>query len=206
VKKTTKAKARPGTNGHKRTTLKDYRPQSANVNKHKPFGLQELTRSIERDGYSAPIVAAADGEVFAGSARLEKAAEVFGLDIEPIVVHSDGTRPIIHIRDDIKNANDPKARRLGVADNIIARVDYDPDGEILAALAADDEAIMAMVKADDASLAAMLASETVEQGDAEPQMDRAEELNRKWQVKRGDLWGIGKGYTCPKCGKWHYSK
>ena len=28
--------------------------------------------------------------------------------------------------------------------------------------------------------------------DAEPQVDRAEELNKKWQVKTGDLWQIGK--------------
>lgn len=27
--------------------------------------------------------------------------------------------------------------------------------------------------------------------DAEPQIDRAEELNKKWQVKMGDLWAIG---------------
>lgn len=30
-----------------------------------------------------------------------------------------------------------------------------------------------------------------EQSDAEPQIDRAEELNKKWKVKTGDLWLIG---------------
>ena len=32
---------------------------------------------------------------------------------------------------------------------------------------------------------------TEEPQDAEPQIDRAEELNKKWQVKTGDLWQIG---------------
>ena len=36
-----------------------------------------------------------------------------------------------------------------------------------------------------------LTAPTGEPGDAEPQIDRAEELNKTWKVKRGDLWRIG---------------
>lgn len=139
-------------NGHK--ALSDFRPQRANANKHKPFGLKLITDSIQRDGYSAPMVAAADGEIFAGSARLEAVGDV--LNAEPIIVHSDGTRPVIHVRDDIPNADDPKARRLGVADNVIARIDYDPDGALLAALAADDDILKQMIAADEMSLRAVM--------------------------------------------------
>ena len=39
--------------------------------------------------------------------------------------------------------------------------------------------------------------------DVEPQIDKAEELRVKWGVESGQLWGLGKGYYCPKCGKWH---
>jgi ParB-like chromosome segregation protein Spo0J len=35
------------------------------------------------------------------------------------------------------------------------------------------------------------AVEAVEPLDAEPQIDKAAELNKKWQVKSGDLWQIG---------------
>ncbi len=35
--------------------------------------------------------------------------------------------------------------------------------------------------------------------DAEPQIDRAEELNKKWQVKLGDLFSIGGHTICPHC-------
>ncbi len=135
--------------------LSDFRPQARNANKGKPIGLTQLDKSIRRDGYSAPMVAAADGEVFAGSKRLERSAEVFGLDVAPIVVHSDGTRPVIHVRDDIPTADDPRAVRLGVADNAIAHLDYDPDGAVLAALAAQDEAIAEMVRIDDLSAMAV---------------------------------------------------
>jgi DNA modification methylase len=46
--------------------------------------------------------------------------------------------------------------------------------------------------ADGAALATMLqADEANGDADAEPQIDRAAELNEKWQVKTGDLWRIG---------------
>lgn len=44
---------------------------------------------------------------------------------------------------------------------------------------------------DAAALATMLEAEQPQDADAEPQIDRAAELNEKWQVKRGDLWRIG---------------
>lgn len=173
-------------------TLRQFKPQVRNANKHKPHGLTAIANSMQRDGYSAPMVAAADGEVFAGSARLEKAAEIFGTDVEPIIVESDGTRPIIHVRTDIPNADDPKAKRLGVADNSIAFTDYDPDGALLALLAAEDDAIAQMVKQDDRAAEAVLkAAGELGQGDAEPQIDRAEELRIKWGTERGQLWQIG---------------
>jgi hypothetical protein len=37
--------------------------------------------------------------------------------------------------------------------------------------------------------------------DAEPQIDKASELNKIWQVKYGDLFGLGAYCKCPKCGK-----
>ncbi len=36
-----------------------------------------------------------------------------------------------------------------------------------------------------------VASEEKEVKDAEPQVDKAEELNKKWQVKQGDVWQLG---------------
>jgi hypothetical protein len=38
-----------------------------------------------------------------------------------------------------------------------------------------------------------------EPADAEPQTDKAAELNKKWQVKYGDLFAIGGHTVCPHC-------
>ena len=39
--------------------------------------------------------------------------------------------------------------------------------------------------------------------DAEPQIDKAEELREKWNVESGNMYGLGKYTKCPKCGKVH---
>lgn len=172
--------------------LSKFRPQRKNVNLGKPHGVTMLDKSIRADGYSAAMTAA-DLEVFAGSKRLERSADIFGADVEPIIVHSNGDRPIIHVRDDIPNADDPRAKRLGYADNAIAAIDWNPDGAILAALAADDDKLIRdMIAADAASMAAVLAAANGNgSGDAEPQISRADELNEIWKVKPGDMFTVG---------------
>jgi hypothetical protein len=52
-------------------------------------------------------------------------------------VHSDGTRPVIHVRDDIPNAADKRAVRLAIAANRTAELDLSWDVEVLAAMDAD---------------------------------------------------------------------
>jgi DNA modification methylase len=66
---------------------------------------------------------------------------------------------------------------------------------IVAELAAANETELARLAAGNAArlkeLLAANALATTPQGDAEPQIDRAAELNEKWKVKPGDLWRIG---------------
>lgn len=173
-------------------SYKRFRPQRVNANRHTQKGLSLLDDSIRGDGWIGAITVAADGETFDGSARLERVADVMP-SANPIIVESDGTRPIFVVRTDIPNADDPRAKRLGVAANSIAVQDYNPDGMILAMLAAEDERIKAQIANDDKAIRAVLeaANEARGEGDAEPQIDRAAELNEKWKVKPGDLWAIG---------------
>ena len=114
-----------------------------------------LEKSVQRDGWISAITVAADGETFDGSARLETVGAVMA-ESEPIVVDIDGTRPVILRRTDIADANDPRAKRLSVAANAIQSADWNPDGALLAALAAEDEAIAQMVKNDDRAAKAVL--------------------------------------------------
>ena len=84
-----------------RRKLNEFAPMPANPNRHTQRGMGQLADSIRADGYGAAMTAAANGEVFDGNARLETVADVLGLDVEPIIVRSDGTRPVIHVREDI---------------------------------------------------------------------------------------------------------
>lgn len=115
--------------------LAGFRPQRENANAHTLRGTRMLAEAMARSGYVTPMTAAADGEVIVGSNRLNVAADVFD-GVEPIVVHSDGTRPIIHVRDDIPSADDERAVRIALEDNRIAEVGLAFDPDVIAAIAA----------------------------------------------------------------------
>jgi hypothetical protein len=118
-------------------------PQRKNANKHTMHGLRLLEKSVQQDGFIDAQTAAADGEIISGSARLELSADKFA-DVEPIIVESDGKRPVIVVRTDIPNADDPRAKRLSIAANQIAHTDLDFDGELLKEWGNEDKAIKAM--------------------------------------------------------------
>ena len=107
------------------------------------------------------------------------------MDVEPIVVHSDGTRPIIHVRDDIPNAQDKRAVRLALAANRAAELDLAWDVEVLAGLDAD--VLDGLWTADELSdLGQQWADEQkAAQEDPGAQVDKAEELQAKWNVQAG---------------------
>jgi hypothetical protein len=117
--------------------LNSFKPATQNANKHTKRGMSSLEKAIRSVGYTEPMVAAADGEMLSGSARLETCADVFGADVEPIIVESDGTRPVIHVRRDIPNAHTPAAQAIAVQSNRIAELDLNWDVETLAQMPAD---------------------------------------------------------------------
>jgi hypothetical protein len=111
--------------------LSQFRPATENANKHNPRGLKALADSMSEVGYVAPITTAADGEVLDGSARLETAFDKFGDDA--IVVHHDGTKPVIMVRDDIPNAKTKQAKKIAYASNRVGQIDLSWDPLRLAA-------------------------------------------------------------------------
>lgn len=124
--------------------LADLRTQANNANAHTERGMQALDASIRSDGWIGAMTVAADGEAIAGSARLETAAQVFGPDVEPIIVDSDGSRPIVVRRTDLASAADPRAARLAVADNRVGQLNLSWDGAVLVGLAERDEKVAEM--------------------------------------------------------------
>lgn len=170
--------------------LSDFQLQRVNANKHRPRGMGMLSNIISKEGWIGAITVANDGETFAGSARLETAIDRFGDDAEPIVIDSDGSRPIIVRRVDIASADDPRAIRLGIADNRVHDVNADYDGEILGAIAHEVD-ILDMFFEDE--LAAIVDEESEETPDFEPVgMD---EQGRLDQIQPKEI-----ECKCPQCG------
>jgi hypothetical protein len=173
-------------------SIAKFKPTSHNANRHTVRGLKALTDSMRAVGYTEPMVAAADGEMLSGSARLETVADVFGVDVEPLVIHSDGRRPVIHIRDDIPNAQTPEAVKIALTANRVAQLDLSWDVEMLASLDADAiEGLWTPLELSD--LGQQWADEHAEPiaDDPGPQIDKAEELQAKWQVRLGDMFALG---------------
>jgi len=94
-----------------------------------------------------------------------------------------------------------------VADNELAR-QSDPDQAQLAAileeLQAREPVLVEAAGYSTADLEQLLRLVGKREAvDAEPQIDRAAELQKKWSTSTGQLWGMGKHTICPKCGKRH---
>jgi len=80
--------------------------------------------------------------------------------------------------------------RLALYDNRTAEL-ADWDADVIADLMANERAMLDGLFADDELAELIDDLGEPDTTDAEPQIDRAAELNKKWQVQAGDLWRIG---------------
>jgi hypothetical protein len=62
-----------------------------------------LKKSVETVGVIESITVSSDDKIISGNARHEKISEVLGQDAEPIVIETDGKRPVILKRTDIQS-------------------------------------------------------------------------------------------------------
>lgn len=113
--------------------LSDFRFDDENANKGTPRGKELLQKSLKQRKFARPTFAAADGTILGGNKTLEAAQEV-GME-DAIVIESDGTKPIIHVRTDIPNSKTPEAQKLALEDNRIAELSLNWDNKILGAMA-----------------------------------------------------------------------
>jgi DNA modification methylase len=177
-------------------TIADLIPDAANLNKGTERGRYLLETSVSKLGLGRSVLADKNGTLIAGNKTTEVAG---GLGMDRVrVIETDGTELIVVQRTDLDmgDPNDPRARQLAFADNQVGAQN----------LAWDAEALLAAAQADDLSdfvrddeLKAMIESAQEEESntggnsdvDAEPQIDKAEELRAKWGVETGQLWELG---------------
>lgn len=166
-------------------TLADLTPDPRNARRHNPRNVGMLEKALGEVGAARSIVIDEHGVVLAGNATIEAAARA---GIEKVqVVDADG-ETIIAVRRTGLTAK--QKTRLALYDNRTAEL-ADWDADVIADLLATEREVLDGLFADD-ELAELLDDlSEPEMEDAEPQMDRAAELNKKWQVQAGDLWRIG---------------
>ena len=166
-------------------TLADLTPDPRNARRHNPRNVGMLEKALGEVGAARSIVIDEHGVVLAGNATIEAAGRA---GIERVqVVDADGETIIAVRRTGLTKA---QKTRLALYDNRTAEL-ADWDADVIADLMATERELLDGLFADDEL--AELVEDLIEPdtADAEPQIDRAAELNKKWQVKTGDLWRIG---------------
>jgi hypothetical protein len=111
--------------------LSRFRPDPGNANRHTERGMGMLEQSIRAAGWGDSITVDRNGIAVSGSGRLETAAVLGAEDL--IVVESDGTKPIVHVRTDLDMLNDEggRAHSLAVGSNRAPQVNLDWDASAL---------------------------------------------------------------------------
>lgn len=161
--------------------ISDLKPHERNYNKHSDRQIDDLSLSLQKFGQRKPIVTWRD-TIVAGHG-LTMAAQLLGwtkILTMPVPDEWDEATVLAYL----------------AADNELAR-QADPDlaqlAEIVKELGSFDQELALLASGGEDALKSLLATLETErtQGDAEPQVDRAEELRVKWDVSLGQMWQLG---------------
>lgn len=170
--------------------LKDFTPDDLNSNKHTELGGSLMETSIQECGIGDSMTADKNGLMISGNQRLETMMSL-GLDkLDPIIIESDGTRPVIHVRTDLDLKTDKRARLLSVFQNRVGELNLDWDIKNLVAGLSREELTKALFS--DAELTKMLAD--LEAGSSGKLLDLVNVTIKepRHEVEKGDRWELGK--------------
>lgn len=108
--------------------LKDLTPDKKNANKGTAKGQKMIVSSVQHNGAGRSGLLDKNNNIIAGNKSTEAFAEVFGVEVEPIIVETDGKRPVYVKRTDLDlsdpDPNNP-ARRLAYLDNVSQHFSFD---------------------------------------------------------------------------------
>jgi DNA modification methylase len=159
----------------------DLVPYARNAKKHDEAQVAKIAGSIREFGFNNPVLIDADNGIIAGHGRV-MAAQKLGLASVPCLrlSHLSETQKRAYILADNRLAElgggwDAEMLKLELAD--LGDLDVDLDG---IGFGADDLQDLELSEEPEAN-----------EVDAEPQIDKAEELRAKWGVEPGQLWELG---------------
>ena len=159
----------------------DLIPYARNAKKHDASQVAKIAGSIREFGFTNPVLIDKDNGIIAGHGRV-LAAQSLALESVPCIR--------------LGHLTDTQRRAYILADNRLAEIGGGWDEEMLKLELADlaaldfDVAEIGFGVEDLAALDMEDESETSD-ADAEPQIDKADELRAKWGVEPGQLWELG---------------
>lgn len=177
--------------------LSELEQDRANANKGSERGQQLLETSFRQYGAGRSILIDKKGRIIAGNKSAEQAMNIGMEDV--VVVQSDGTKLIAVQRTDLDLYEDEAARKLAYMDNRSSEF-LAWDAEQLLADMQSGLNLSEIFKQDelDALLAGLVEPEPVQ--DVEPDISKADELQKKWSTSLGQIWQMGKHkLACGDC-------
>ncbi|GAH40915.1 unnamed protein product, partial [marine sediment metagenome] len=176
-------------------TLADLKPDPKNARRHNQRNVGVIVDALHEVGAARSIVVDEDGRVLAGNATIEAAAEA-GIE-KVLVVDTDGETLVAVRRSGL---TEEQKVRLALLDNRSAELaDWSP--EALALLLNEDEDVLDGLFYDN-EIEELLGDLLQEEPPEDPgaQLDKADELQEKWQVSTGQIWQCGEHFIiCGDC-------
>ena len=162
---------------------------SQNARRHSTANKAAIRKSLEAVGAGRSIVIDAGDNLLAGEGVTNE-WEAMGGKVR--IVESDGTELIAVKRVDVA-PDSAKARQLATLDNLTADTSaHQYDIDKLRAALANDPVSRAIAEQDERLRELLKTPPQAETADAGALIDKAAQLQEKWQVRRGDLWQCGK--------------
>jgi len=171
--------------------ISDIKQDKNNANRGTARGRAALEVSLQKYGFGRSILLDKNNVIIAGNKTAQVAGEI-GID-SVRVVETNGNEIIAVKRTDL-SIDDKQARGLAFADNRVGQLDLEWDPEELSQGAIDDviDKMMFTEQEIDEIVNKQLGIGAEQSDvDAEPQIDKAEELRAKWGVETGQLWQLG---------------
>lgn len=166
----------------------DLKFDEHNANQGTERGKELLDTSLRELGAGRSILVDKDGNVIAGNKTLA-AAQKAGMKVR--VVTSKRNELVVVQRPDLDlNESNGEARRLAYLDNRVSELDLAWNPDVLANDITEGLNFEAL-GFDEGELLLIVGEQDEEEVDAEPQLDKAEELLLKWKVKEGQIWQLG---------------
>jgi hypothetical protein len=156
-------------------------PYARNAKRHEPAQISKLCGSIKEFGFTNPVLIDKDNGIIAGHGRV-MAGQSLALETVPCIR--------------LGHLTDTQRRAYILADNRLAEIGGGWDEEMLKLELADLAALDVDVAeigfgAEDLADLEMEDEAETSDADAEPQIDKADELREKWGVEPGQLWELG---------------